>query len=484
MQLSFSSFTSTILLAVTLVATRNCIRVLCEEPQATHSVASTTRAPYLIKLDRESVPVRRKGKIVSYKSSYSGSISIGSPAQDFRVIFDTGSGQVIVPALQCKAAPCRMHQRYDIRASSTAKAVNADGTDVLAGEEGDSVTIGFGTGQVVGELVAEKVCMGPAPMSASSRLSLNLRSRGTTSTDASSEGADAQPCAEAHFVAAIDMSPTPFSQFSFDGVVGLGLSALSLTSNFSFFDSLVRHTGALAVPQFAFFAAGGDEEGHGGPRGELAVGGPNPLRHNGDVIWVPVVMAAHGFWTVQIKSVLVDGQKLDLPCDDGSCRGVVDTGTSHLGVPVGFQSKIDRLLTRTFQDEQKDCLDDSVESLSRGSVAPALSFVLDGVTLTLQPRHYMRKLPLDDDVNLGKRESAVAEKTESVSPKTDPASRSERWCRPKTTPTRNPAPLGPNLFIFGEPIFNSYYTVFDWSSSPPRVGFATAVRLDDSEVLV
>jgi len=33
-----------------------------------------------------------------------------------------------------------------------------------------------------------------------------------------------------------------------------------------------------------------------------------------------------------------------------------------------------------------------------------------------------------------------------------------------------PAPIGPKLFILGEPILRKYYTVYD-SSAPPRIGF-------------
>lgn len=35
-----------------------------------------------------------------------------------------------------------------------------------------------------------------------------------------------------------------------------------------------------------------------------------------------------------------------------------------------------------------------------------------------------------------------------------------------------PAPVGPKLWILGEPILHKYYSVFDWEA--PRVGFAVA----------
>lgn len=48
----------------------------------------------------------------------------------------------------------------------------------------------------------------------------------------------------------------------------------------------------------------------------------------------------------------------------------------------------------------------------------------------------------------------------------------KRHCRPKMMPVTMPAPLGPKLFILGEPVLHRYYTVYDWSA--PRIGFGLA----------
>lgn len=39
-------------------------------------------------------------------------------------------------------------------------------------------------------------------------------------------------------------------------------------------------------------------------------------------------------------------------------------------------------------------------------------------------------------------------------------------------PVNFPAPLGPNLFILGEPVLSRYYTVYDWER--PQIGFGLA----------
>merc|ERR550532_2202522 len=84
--------------------------------------------PRLLPLRRESVPVLHDGKVVSHRTSYSGAISFGSPAQDFRVLFDTGSGHLVIPSSTCKSETCLAHHQYNMSNSVTAKAINTDGS--------------------------------------------------------------------------------------------------------------------------------------------------------------------------------------------------------------------------------------------------------------------------------------------------------------------------------------------------------------------
>merc|ERR1719245_1503098 len=99
----------------------------------------------MIGLRRESVPVYRRGKVASYKTSYSGVLQVGTPAQEFRVVFDTGSGHIVLPAAECKSEACLVADRrkYNMTASSSAIAINSDGSRVPEGEHCDQVTIGF-----------------------------------------------------------------------------------------------------------------------------------------------------------------------------------------------------------------------------------------------------------------------------------------------------------------------------------------------------
>merc|ERR1712232_705602 len=40
----------------------------------------------------------------------------------------------------------------------------------------------------------------------------------------------------------------------------------------------------------------------------------------------------------------------------------------------------------------------------------------------------------------------------------------KRFCNPRTMAVNLPEPLGPKLFILGEPVLHRYYTVYNWQA--------------------
>merc|ERR1719356_889901 len=106
------------------------------------------------------MPLHASGGMVMYKSAYYGQISIGSPAQAFHVVFDTGSGHLVIPSTLCKSGSCIKHQRYKRRASLTATDIDGDETTVYPGQSRDQITVTFGTGEISGVFVRDNVCLG------------------------------------------------------------------------------------------------------------------------------------------------------------------------------------------------------------------------------------------------------------------------------------------------------------------------------------
>jgi len=399
--------------------------------------------PYIVALRRESSPVRRQGKVASFKTSYSGTIRLGRPAQEFRVVFDTGSGHIVLPAVECESETCMKHQRYDISQSETAVAINANGFAVADSDLTDQIAIGYGSGEVTGEFVREEVCVGEEEHSS---------------------------CVVANVVMAIEMSPQPFKSFNFDGIVGLGLKTLALAESFSYFHVLTG-SNKLGLPQFGVFLSEGEE----GEESEIAFGGHNTKRLLEPLHFVPVALPELGYWEVSIKAIRIDGYELDV-CKDGTCRGVVDTGTSHIGVPAPYNVEVSNLLTRDAGD-LLDC---------RLVKAPEIEIELPGINLTLNPRNYMRRLPLREGVTVGSPKGVVIDEEPAQAPAQQAvvaASEEDvnRQCTPRVTRVNLPEPLGPKLFILGEPILHRYYTVYDWANL--QVGFGLANSRQNTEDL-
>jgi hypothetical protein len=407
------------------------------------------QTPFLIPLTRTAVPIRRNNQVVSHKTSYSGTISIGVPAQDFRVVFDTGSANMVVPSIDCENETCKMHRQYDISHSTTAAAVNVDGSEVPPDELCDQATIGYGTGKVTGEFARDTVCL-------------------------HSPGAPNQMCVEAVVVMAVEMTTQPFKAFDFDGIFGLALDSLALSPDFSFFHQL-KASGHSSRLRFGVYLT---DDSQDMASSEIALGDYNHARLLTPLKWAPVANQGMGYWQVEIRSIRIGNRTLSM-CQDGSCRGVVDTGTSHLGVPGAFHQEF-LSSTLTGAGDATDC---------REVEGPTLELQLNGVAITLFPENYMRPLPLPKGVSVGSQRGVTMDSGEAKSPAAPPPAEAAtaatpaaaagvedggKVCAPRLMPVNLPAPLGPNLFILGEPVLHRYYTVYDWSEK--QVGFGLAAN--------
>lgn len=420
----------------------------------------------VVPLHRQRVPVKGEDDTVSFKSVYFGTIAVGAPEpQQFSVVFDTGSGHVIVPGKNCKSASCLIHRRYDRKASKNAVDVDFDGTVVLPGSPRDQVTVAFGTGEVTGQFVSDSLCLGstPSPMSDAMRaaggdimllqagmfggIPENRDAPADVPSDRNSSEAPRPGCVDLRIVVATEMTEEPFHAFAFDGVLGLGLEGLALAPEFSLFGVLSQQ---LPVSVFAVFLAEGDHE-----QSEISFGGHDSERAASEITWAPVVEPALGYWQVQIKAIRVGGKELDF-CKDGQCRAVVDTGTSLLAMPTAVAEELEKILQASLRDPPG--LRDEVSC--RHASGAMLHFDIEGGVLTLAPGDYARPTMLLEDYE--------AEKG------ADTGVQTEGMCRPSILGIDLPDPLGPKLFILGEPVLRKYYSIYDWGEK--RVGFALAAH--------
>ncbi|PNJ41698.1 NAPSA isoform 4, partial [Pongo abelii] len=181
---------------------------------------------------------------------YFGEIGLGTPPQNFTVVFDTGSSNLWVPSRRCHffSVPC----------SSSSFQVN-----------GTKFAIQYGTGRVDGILSEDKLTIGGI------------------------KGASVI------FGEALWEPSLVFTFAHFDGILGLGFPILAVEGVRPPMDVLVEQ-GLLDKPVFSFYLNRDPEEPDGG---ELVLGGSDPAHYIPPLTFVPVTVPA--YWQIHMERVKV-----------------------------------------------------------------------------------------------------------------------------------------------------------------------------------
>merc|ERR1719399_1141851 len=293
------------------------------------------------RLHKSSLGSSSKSKAeVVHASEYYGKITIGTPPQEFLVVFDTGSGNLLIPSKQCTDEACTSHKRFD--ASLSASAVDiafADEPDkaVDKGGDRDVVTITFGTGEMSGVFIKDNVCIGSI-------------------------------CTHGNFVASTEESDEPFSLVPFDGIFGLSLPQMSEGPHFNVLDCMIRDK-VLKSNMFSVFFGATDAE-----ESEITFGEFKVNRMASELFWAPV--SNPGYWQVVMDDIAIKNKRQNL-CK-GNCQVAVDTGTSLMAGPTEIiNSLIDKL------NVANDC--------SNFKGLPDLGFIVGEHILNLKPDDYIDK---------------------------------------------------------------------------------------------
>jgi hypothetical protein len=361
-----------------------------------------------------------------------------------------------------------MHRRYKRRKSLTAYDINVDGTPVAPENGRDQLSVTFGTGEIVGVFVHDRVCLAGKVARQGARANSMLQTghvvagaEPPTEDDGESvideeEGQksdqDIGGCLAMRFLTAVSMSDYPYSLFSFDGIFGLGPLGLSQAKEFNLVETGAPG-GAWQVDyektkMFGVFLAVSDKEDS-----EITFGGykTQHMAEGAHIIWNPAAEPQHEHWMLKIKSITAGGVHLPY-CDDGTCRALVDTGMSLLGIPSGD-------LGPTLHSHLRHTSEDTGAGLCNGP-GPKLEIELEHSTITLDPPDYARPEIVTNPDAGGTEDEKVDEGLE------------KNKCVPMLMRMDLHAPLSPKTLILGEPVLQKYYTVFD--GLPPRIGFALA----------
>uniref|UniRef100_A0A671WJB7 Cathepsin D-like n=1 Tax=Sparus aurata TaxID=8175 RepID=A0A671WJB7_SPAAU len=229
------------------------------------------------------LPVERLTNFMD--AQYYGVISIGTPPQDFTVLFDTGSSNLWVPSIHCSFLDiaCWLHHRYNSKKSTTYV------------QNGTEFSIRYGRGSLSGFISGDTVSVAGLPVP------------------------------RQQFGEAVKQPGITFAVARFDGVLGMAYPSISVANVVPVFDTAMA---AKLLPQniFSFYISRDPKAAVGG---ELTLGGTDPQYYTGDLHYVNVTRKA--YWQIGVDGLQV-GNQLSL-CKAG-CQAIVDTGTSLIVGPV------------------------------------------------------------------------------------------------------------------------------------------------------
>jgi len=323
------------------------LALVCLLPQLTAGVARArsgaslaAQRSVLRRHRRASLPLHSKNrshKQGHHPSEYFGTVSIGSPAQEFHVLFDTGSGNLLLPSAACDGTACGKHRRLNASQSSTSLSIAfANKPDTPVGDDGDQdvLNLVYGTGEATGVIIQDRVCVGST-------------------------------CARADLVAAIEESDAPFGEAPFDGIFGLGPTKLSEAPAFNVLDCMIRDK-AITSGMFSVFLGATDAE-----ESEILFGSYRSEHMVGSLVWVPVLST--GYWQVPLDAITLRGHNLT---SGGNASAVLDTGTSlFAGPPAVINALLDEL--------------NVASNCSNFASLPDIGFVVGGHSLSLSPQDYV-----------------------------------------------------------------------------------------------
>lgn len=231
-----------------------------------------------------------------FNNQYVGEISIGTPAQQLSVVFDTGSSDLWIPGRGCNE--CGHHATFDYGASST--------YEPLLDKNGDlsKFEVDYGSGKVTGYQAKDSVLLG------------SLRLDDVAFGEVVYEDRDIQ-------------------SFMMDGIAGLAFRGLSMVTKPTLLELL--HDQHPDLPYVFSLYLSNDPDDASRPSHltfgyyDLGIVGDNATWH-----YTPVIKRGFGdfkYWTVKMTGmeVALDEGALDL-CPSG-CYAIVDSGTSGIAVP-------------------------------------------------------------------------------------------------------------------------------------------------------
>jgi len=279
-------------------------------------------------------------------AQYYGPISIGSPPQTFKVVFDTGSSNLWIPSSKCSWTniACLLHNKYHSEKSSTYQ------------KNGQKFAIQYGSGSLDGFLSQDKVAVAGVAVP------------------------------DQVFAEAVNEPGIAFVAAKFDGILGMGFPTIAVDGVKPVFNQMVDQK-LVEEPVFSFYLS---RDASAGVGGELMLGGTDPKYYKGNFTYAPVSREA--YWQFKMDGAEINGTDL---CP-GGCEVIADTGTSLIALPSEDSKTFNTLIGATPLPTGQWIVDcDSIPTLPQISFSIAgRKFVLNGEDYVLQISQMGQKMCL------------------------------------------------------------------------------------------
>ncbi|XP_075525324.1 lysosomal aspartic protease-like [Dermacentor variabilis] len=361
---------------------------------------------------------------------YYGLIGLGTPPQQFMVIFDTGSANLWVPSSNCPDTQdgCKNKKKYNSAQSSTYK------------KDGRKFRIEYGSGIVEGIYSTDVLSVGNGMVQAQT------------------------------FAEATKAQGAIFKAAKFDGLLGLGYPALAEDNVVPVFDNMIKQN-LLPLPVFSVYL---NRNPKGSPGGEIYFGGIDSKRYTGDITYTSVTKKSYWQFKMQgyVQTMRSDGSlqirsnitrtessttifpSLRANCvnffhryDDmqvkkdknfcaGGCDAVVDTGSSFIEGP---KDEIERL--NAYLRAKEEPSGEWRVKCANIPKMPKISFTISGKEFTMTADQYIIQIETPKKLKCFSS-FAVSD-----------------------TPTKK-------FWVLGQVFIGSFYSIFDRGSD--RLGFAIA----------
>lgn len=273
-------------------------------------------------------------------AQYFGLIEIGTPGQQFKVVFDTGSSNLWVPGASCYSLACFNHNKYHSDQSTTYQ------------EDGTPFAIRYGSGSVEGFLSRDQLRVGDIVVK------------------------------DVEFGETVKEPGLTFAFGKFDGIFGLAYDSIAVAGTTPPFYRMIEERliekklfsvwlNSADSAQSVF--GSGDENG-----GELLFGSINENRFVGELQWAPVIRK--GYWEVRLDGFRIGSQLFR----SLTTRAAIDTGTSLIAGPTNEIEAIAKKVSASKHFNGIYTVD-----CSAIPTMPDISFVFAGMEFKLAPRDYV-----------------------------------------------------------------------------------------------